>query len=69
MVSHGKQDCEPLLVLLPVLLEDIALNQCPTSILEFKEVLDDPIDAGIVRGVVDSPGKRFDEVVSADLDV
>ena len=69
LVPRGEHDGQPSLVgLLPVILEDVAVDQHPACVLQFEQVLDAPGGAG-VRGVPDPPRQRLGEVVAADLDV
>src|SRR5439155_16950497 len=52
----------------PVILEEIALDQGPLTVLELQVVLDQPRRPRI-RGVARPPGERLLEMVLPDLDV
>src|SRR4029453_10917012 len=68
LVPDGEEDGEPILVVPPVVLEEIALDEHPASIFQLEEILDRPRPPGISR-MPDLPGQRLEEMVAADLDI
>src|SRR5205814_382577 len=68
LVSYCELDGKSILSVDPVLLEEIAFNQYSPGVLKLEEVLHRPMYARI-RGIVDFPRKRLEEIVAAHLDI
>src|SRR5256712_3910624 len=71
LVAGGEDDGKSSLAVRiagPVVFEDIAVDEHAAGVLEFENVLDNPVDAR-VGGVADFPRQRLEEVVAADLDI
>src|SRR5437867_8293291 len=65
LVADGEQDGSPKLpnrAIVPIILEDIAVDKNSLRILQLEIILDDPVDARIAW-MAHSPGQRFDNVV------
>src|SRR5207237_3202687 len=68
LVPDREEDGEPVLVVLPVVFEEIALGEHAAGVLQLEDVLDRPRPPGIGR-MPDLPGQGLEEVVAADLDI
>src|SRR6185369_13836614 len=66
LVPDGEEDGEPVLVVLPVVFEDVALGEHAAGVLQLEDVLDRPRPPGITR-MPDLPGQGLEEMIAADL--
>ena len=68
LIPGGEEDRESDLRVRPVALEDVAVDEHATGVLQLEKVLDRPVRP-LVRRMPDLPRERFGEVVAPDLDV
>src|SRR4029450_5658612 len=68
LVPDGEEDGEPILIVPPVVFEEIALGEHPAGVFQLEEILDRPRPPGISR-MPDLPGQWLEEMVAADLDI